>query len=82
MLSTCSTHSQKNFLISPKYTKLIPTSTIFFIDRALLSAVKSTEYFAIAISDHAPHMLDLALSTISTKQWKFNAGLLAKDEFC
>lgn len=54
----------------------------FFIDSALLPAVKSTEYSAIAVSDHAPHILDLALLPVTTKQWKFNTGLLAKDEFC
>lgn len=44
--------------------------------------MKSTEYSAIVISDNAPHILDLALSSNTTKQWKFNTGLLAKDEFC
>lgn len=44
--------------------------------------MKSTEYSAIAVSDHAPHILDLALLPVTTKQWKFNTGLLAKDEFC
>lgn len=54
----------------------------FFVDRALLPSVKSTDYSAIIISDHAPHILDLALSSNTTKQWKFNTGLLARDEFC
>lgn len=56
----------------------------FFIDRELLPAVKFTEYSTIVISDHAPYILDLALSPITTKQCsdRINTGLLSKDEFC
>lgn len=57
----------------------------FFIDKALLSQVKSTEYSAIIISDHAPHILDLSFSQNLCRHaggWKLNTGLLADKEFC
>ena len=57
----------------------------FFIDKALLPSVKSSEYTAIVISDHAPHILDLNLLPRPPRHqggWKLSPGLLANPEFC
>lgn len=72
----------KEFSYFSKVHQAYSRINYFFIDRALLPTVKSTEYSAVVISDHAPHILDLALLPNTSKQWKFNMGLLAKDEFC
>ncbi len=56
----------------------------FFLDKALLSSVISSDYSAIIISDHAPHILDIAfLSAFKSRPfWKFDKGLLARKGFC
>lgn len=56
----------------------------FFLDKALLSSVISSDYSAIVISDHAPHMLDISFLPPfkSRPQWKFDVRLLARTDFC
>jgi len=57
----------------------------FFMDKALLPFVRSTDYTAIVTSDHAPHILELCLPSGSHRHqggWKLNTGLLADAEFC
>jgi len=56
----------------------------FFLDKALLPLVYSSEYSAIVISDHAPHSLTLSFSNIRGRanQWRFDSGLLSDKEFC
>lgn len=57
----------------------------FFIDKTLLPLVRSTDYTAIVISDHAPHRLELCLPSGSHRHqgsWKLNTSLLANAEFC
>lgn len=56
----------------------------FFQDKALLPLVRSSEYSAIVISDHAQHSLNLDFSNIrgGVNQWRFDSGLLSDKEFC
>lgn len=55
----------------------------FLLDVRLLSKIIATEYHAIAISDHAPTSLELAILTCSHlfRPWRFNSVLLAKDSY-
>lgn len=57
----------------------------FFTDKALLPFVGVTQYTAIAISNHAPHILDLCLPSGSLRHqggWRLNSSLLANTAFC
>lgn len=55
----------------------------FFIDKALLSSVTYSDYSAIVISDHAPHMLDFSfMPTFNYRPWRFDTRLLARKDFC
>lgn len=57
----------------------------FFIDKVLLPSVRSSDYSAIVISDHAPHILDLNFPSGSSRHqggWKLNVALLARSDFC
>lgn len=56
----------------------------FFIDSALNPCVVSSDYLGIVISDHAPLLLDIQLSTYKRRPplWRFNSLLLSDKEFC
>lgn len=56
----------------------------FFIDRALLPRVASSEYLPIIISDHGPLALDIVLSIQprTLPYWRFNSLLLSDAKFC
>lgn len=56
----------------------------FFLDRAFIPLIKSVEYLAIIISDHAPLQLDICF-TLNQKdrpQWSLNPLLLSDKDFC
>lgn len=55
----------------------------FLLDVRLLAKIVSTDYHTIAISDHAPVSIDLALPFRSAriKQWRFNSVLLAEETY-
>lgn len=71
----------KEFSYFSKVHQVYSRIDYFFVDKSFLS-VKSTEYSAIVISDHAPHILDLLLLPNARRQWRFNTGLLADEKFC
>lgn len=56
----------------------------FFIDSSFIPAVKSVEYLAIIISDHAPLILDLSFTLNVREQsfWRLNSLLLSNEKFC
>ncbi len=60
----------------------IHASITFFL--TLLSSVISSDYSAIVISDHAPHILDIVFLPAfkSRPSWKFDTGLIARKDFC
>lgn len=55
----------------------------FLLDVRLLSKIITTEYHSIAISDHAPTSLNLALFTRlqPLRPWRFNSVLLAEEHY-
>lgn len=54
----------------------------FLVDSKLLSSVRRCDYEAIVISDHAPHLMQLAfLNKSMPRTWRFNNLLLAEKPF-
>lgn len=56
---------------------------LFLIDNRLLSSISACKYDAIVLSDHAPLLMDIKMSVLSTVRptWRLNIRLISNNDF-
>lgn len=76
-------HLKQFSFFSPVY-RSFSRIDYFFIDSSFIPAIKTVDYLAIIISDHAPVVLDISFVQ-NVKQrplWKLDPLLLSEEDFC